>query len=514
MTYLTVPIAVSSVDKAKAAIRQAVSAGAEMLELRLDYLQPLTNNEVTSVVAAAVEAKLPVIATCRPNWEGGRFAGDEKERQLLLQQAVKAGVEYVDLELAHLERKAVEFYEAKVIVSNHDFDRLPDDIHKRLENIKIREPAIAKLAYMAEKIADCFAALDMLRKDGNLIALAMGEAGVITRLFARKLGAFLAFASLEKDQESAPGQVTIDEMKNVYRWDAITADTKGYGIIGCPVGHSLSPVIHNAAFDKTGFDGLYVPLLIEGGRGEFGAFLDGVRERKWLDIKGLSVTIPHKHNALEYVKANGGELEALAERIGAVNTLSIDSNGKISGYNTDYAGAMDALVEAMGIQRVDLKGVTVAILGAGGVARAIVAGLTDVGAEVTIYNRTVEKAQKLAEEFGCRWAAAAELADMQSLDAKVVINCTSLGMHPRVEGTPIKKELIKKGMVVFDTVYNPLETRLLRDARQAGAQAIDGLQMLINQAALQFEIFTGKPGPKEAMRRAALDNIMKEQKTM
>ena len=510
MTYLTVPIAVSSVDKAKAAIRQAVSAGAEMLELRLDYLQPLTNNEVTSVVAAAVEAKLPVIATCRPNWEGGRFAGDEKERQLLLRQAVKAGADYVDLELACLEKKAVEFYGAKVIVSNHDFDKLPDDVHKRLENIKIRKPAIAKLAYMAEKITDCFAALDMLRKDGNLIALAMGEAGVITRLFTKKLGAFLTFASMEKDQESAPGQVTIDDLKNVYRWDAITADTKVYGIIGCPVGHSLSPVIHNAAFDETGFDGLYMPLLIEGSREEFSAFLDGVRERKWLDIKGLSVTIPHKHNALEYVRANGGELEALAERIGAVNTLSIDSNGKISGYNTDYAGAMDALVEAMGIQRVDLKGVTVAILGAGGVARAIVAGLTDVGAEVTIYNRTVEKAQRLAEEFGCRWAAAAELAGMQSLDAKVVINCTSLGMHPKVEGTPIKKELIKKGMVVFDTVYNPLETKLLRDARQAGAQAIDGLQMLINQAALQFEIFTGKPGPKEAMRRAALDRIMKK----
>lgn len=513
MTYLTVPIAVSSVDKAKVAIRQAVSAGAEMLELRLDYLQPLTNAEVTDVVAAAVKAKLPVIATCRPNWEGGRFEGDEEERQLLLQQAVKAGAEYVDLEFARLDEKAVDFYGAKVIVSNHDFDRLPDDIHKRLENIKIRKRAVAKLAYMAERITDCFAALDMLRQEKDLIALAMGEAGVITRLFARKLGAFLMFASLEKDKESAPGQVTIDEMKNIYRWDAITADTKVYGIIGCPVGHSLSPVIHNAAFDETGFNGLYVPLLIAESREEFSAFLDGVRERKWLDIRGLSVTIPHKQNALEYVRANGGELEVLAERIGAVNTLSIDSNGKVSGYNTDYAGAMDALVEAMGIQRVDMKGVTVAILGAGGVARAIVAGLTDVGAEVSIYNRTVSKGRKLAEEFGCRWGAAAELAEMQSLDVKVVINCTSLGMHPKVEGTPIKKELIKKGMVVFDTVYNPLETRLLRDARQAGAQAIDGLQMLINQAALQFKIFTGKPAPKEVMRRAALDNIMKKQKT-
>jgi len=232
--------------------------------------------------------------------------------------------------------------------------------------------------------------------------------------------------------------------------------------------------------------------------------VNGLRERKWLDVRGLSVTIPHKQNALRYVEAVGGDVEPLARKIGAVNTLTIDAGGQVSGHNTDYAAALDALTEAAGVGRGDLGDVPVSVVGAGGVSRAIVAGLTDVGARVTIYNRTFAKAEALAGQFAC---TARSLGELQRLDAKVVINCTSIGMHPRVGETPVPAGLLKKDMVVFDTVYNPLETRLLREARELGATVVDGVRMFVNQAAAQFSLFCGLDAPRDVMRRVVLSRL-------
>jgi len=494
MTYLTVPITVSSIEQIPTAVAEALSAGAGMVELRLDYLDSPSPRDVCTAVELAKKSSLPIIATCRAQWEGGEFAGEEDQRQLLLQQALKAGADYVDIELAAIKNKTVELDNDKLIISSHDFERASGDFHNLLEHKKIHGGKVVKCAYMAQKITDCFAALDMLHEQPGSIAMAMGEAGVITRLLASKLGAFLTFASLGEGKESAPGQVTVQEMKRLYRHDAITVDTKVYGVIGYPVGHSLSPALYNGVFDATGFNGVYLPLLVEPSREIFNGFIDGVRQRKWLDFQGFSVTIPHKGNALEYVKSNGGHVDTLSEKIGAVNTLVIDSNDQLSGYNTDYLGAMQAILEALGAQQNELKAMTVAVVGAGGVARSLVAGLTDVGAEVTIYNRTVERARKLADEFGCRWHGRSEL---QSLDAQLVINCTSIGMYPKVEDTPVCGQILKKDMVVFDTVYNPLETRLLREAKEKGAKTIDGLRMFVNQAVRQYEMLTGREVSKK-----------------
>ncbi|MBN1764053.1 MAG: shikimate dehydrogenase [Sedimentisphaerales bacterium] len=498
MTYLAVPITAGSLEQAKADIARALGDGAECIELRLDYLGNPSATDVTSLIAA-VKEKVPVIATCRPIWEGGQFAGQEQQRLTLLRQAAIAAADYIDLELESLKDHKIpsEFQDVKLIISNHDFEHLPRDFRQRLYRLRQYQPNIPKFAYMPGDITDCLTALDMLHENPGAIAMAMGPAGTITRLLAKKLGAFLTFASLSGEKESAPGQINLRQMKQLYRWDAIGRDTRLYGVIGHPIGHSLSPHIHNRSFDHTGFNGLYIPLLIDPKWEVFQAFMDGIMARKWLDFRGLSVTIPHKHHALDYVRQKGGRLETLAGRIGAVNTLIIDDAGQISGYNSDYAGAMDAITDTLGIERADLKGIPTAVIGAGGVSRAIVAGLIDVNAQVTIYNRTVEKAKNLAADFNCQWKP---LTEIQNLDAKIIINCTSIGMHPHMENTPVPGELLKPDMTVFDTVYNPKETRLLKEAKEAGAKTVNGQTMFINQAAIQFQLFTGQRPPKDIMQ--------------
>jgi len=492
-------------------MEEAISRGAELLELRLDYMTEPSAELVRRLVTAARRTARLIIATCRPTWEGGHFTGSEKERKLLLEEAVKVGVDYIDVELAGLADLDCEKLNTKLIISSHDFKSIQADLLNLLDEINLYQPAVAKIAYTAQRISDSFAGLDILHNEASsgreALVLAMGEAGVITRLLAKKLGGFLTFAALEESAETAAGQVTIEEMKRLYRWDAINSETKIYGVIGCPVGHSMSPAIHNAAFDETGYNGLYLPLLVGASREEFYRFIDEVLRRKWLDIKGLSVTIPHKLNALNYLKDHAGRIEDLAHKIGAVNTLLFDDDGRISGFNTDYAGALETITQATGMQVSDMKGLTASIIGAGGVARAIAAGLTDAGVDVTIYNRTVEKAKTLAEEFGCKWYS---LNDLKNLDSRLVINCSSIGMHPQEAATPIPKEYLRDRMVVFDTVYNPMETMLLRDAKAAGAKTIDGVSMFVNQAAIQFEMFTGAQPPTECMGevvRAALSSI-------
>lgn len=237
---------------------------------------------------------------------------------------------------------------------------------------------------------------------------------------------------------------------------------------------------------------------MDGSAAEFNLFLHKIVKRDWLGFRGFSVTIPHKRNALDYIKKHNGLLEPLAEKIGAVNTLTINADGRTSGYNTDYAGALDAITSALGGDRGDLEGLSVAVIGAGGVARAVVAGLTEAWAEVTIYNRTVKKGEKLAEEFGCKFGS---LDDLPDLEAKLLINCTSVGMYPDTDQMPLPAECIKKNMIVFDTVYNPAETLLLQQAGRARAKTINGLEMFINQASAQFKIFTGQEADPKLMRK-------------
>jgi 3-dehydroquinate dehydratase/shikimate dehydrogenase len=515
MTYLAVPISGKDLKDCKEQIATAQSQGAEALELRTDYIDALDTDKLKELIKSAKKTALPIIVTCRDAAQGGMNNLNSSVRIQILTEAIKLGTDFIDCEYENFVKedfsdtikKALSGNnKTKLILSAHNFRNKFESLNEIYEQIFAAfQTAIAKTAYQANHINDCFDAFDILKKYGSkAIAICMGEAGIISRIIAKKLDAFLTFASIEENQETAPGQIAIEKMNKLYRFDTINNKTELFGVIADPVEHSISPAVHNACFEAEKMNRVYLPLLVTGGQKEFNDFLDNVTARPWLDFRGFSVTIPHKTNALEYARAKGEYIEPLAIKIGAVNTLTIGFNERTTGFNTDYASAMDALTTALGIRRKQLHNRTVAVIGAGGAARAIIAGLADAGARVMIYNRTISKAQSLADEFGCKFAG---LDEIKKMEVEIIINCTSIGMYPKVDISPVPASCLKPSLVVFDTVYNPIETLLLKQAKQAGAKVVNGAEMFIGQAAEQFKLFTHKDCPMEIMRRAALDAL-------
>jgi 3-dehydroquinate dehydratase/shikimate dehydrogenase len=519
VTKIAVPIAAKNLGQAKQQIKKAKAAGAEMLELRTDYLENLNADLVKNLVTEAKSAalsQLPIIVTCRDVRQGGVINYPDRLRVEALAAALKAGAEFIDFEYENflhtenrgrIQRALSLSLKGRLILSVHNFKTKFHNTAKLYRHIQTLSPAaIPKLIYTANHINDCFDAFDLLhRTSGERIIFCMGEAGLISRIAAKKLNSFVIFASIDDQTATAPGQITIEQVKKIYHWDTVNTNTKLYGVIGSPVAHSAGPVVHNTCFAETNRNKLYLPLLVEGGKEEFDYFLSHILSRSWLGFCGFSVTIPHKENALDFVKKNRGFVEPLAEKIGAVNTIIIGPNSKLFAYNTDYSAAMDAITSTLG--PASLKNLPVAVIGAGGVAKAIVAGLSDAGAKITVYNRTIERGKKLAAEFGCEFAP---LENLANLDAKLLINCTSLGMHPNIDETPIAQEYLKKDVVVFDTVYNPMQTTLLKQAKEKKAKTIDGLSMFINQAAAQFKLFTGNPADLKLMRKT-ISNCLSQQ---
>ncbi|MBN2181128.1 MAG: shikimate dehydrogenase [Sedimentisphaerales bacterium] len=519
MTRLTVPISANSPEQALQQIKAAKKAGAEMLELRTDYIEGLNADLVKNLVASVKGSKgktTPVIVTCRDKRQGGAIDYPLKLRMEVLIAALKAGADFIDFEYDNFlttenqEKIRLALSQssmARLILSAHDFEKKFADITRLFRSISTICPGtIPKLVYAANHINDCFDALDLLhRTSGERIVFCMGEDGLISRILAKKFGGFVTFASIDEQSATAPGQLNIEQLKQLYRYDDIEPGTELFGVIAEPVGHSLSPAIHNACFTEMKMNRLYLPLLVRGYKREFDSFLNNVLLRKWLNFRGFSVTIPHKRNALNYAGTNQGFIEPLAGKIGAVNTLILRSDGKVKAYNTDYSAALDAIISGMKIKKAGLKDLPVAVVGAGGVARAIVAGLSDAGAKIRIYNRTVEKAQKLAAEFNCE---SASLDELENIDAKLLVNCTSIGMHPNIEATPVSEEYLNKNMAVFDTVYNPAETLLLKNAKSKRAKRIDGVTMFVNQAMAQFKLFTGTDGNPTLMRKTITEAMV------
>ena len=557
-TRLVVPIMVESVTQAHARAAVAAERGADLVEYRLDHFEE--PDQVGTLVGGS---PLPCIVTCRPTWEGGEYDGNEQDRISLLEHAclpaaargedAAAGMDshrsgigpaYVDVELAAYQssanlRQKVGLMVSHddqprrdvgtgLILSSHDFTTRPADLDRKVMAMA-EAPAcrVIKAAWRARSLRDNLEAFEIIgRRLKPTIALCMGEFGLPSRVLARKFGALLTFASLDDSQATAPGQPTVDELKNLYRWDRLGPDTRVYGVIGYPVGHSLSPAIHNAGFDALpggGYDGVYLPMPIPPEYEHFKA-----TTLSWLDFEGLhfrgaSVTIPHKANLLRFVEEQGGEIEPLAAAIGAANTLTKRTDGTLYASNTDYAALLDATCDALGIGRDGLSGRRVAVLGAGGAARAAVAGFGDAGCDVTVFNRTADKAAALAERFG---AIAAPLDTCDPWGFDVVINCTPVGMHPNVDATPVARvqgpgvgvqesgRTAERGAVsgprtpnpeprplIFDTIYNPAETRLLREAKAAGCATVSGVEMFVRQAAAQFELWTGRAAPLDVFRR-------------
>ncbi len=525
MTQLTAAITVHSLEQALGAAVRAKELGADLVEYRIDTFTD-DPDDVTELVQRSA---LPCIITCRPVWEGGAYDGDEQTRLSLLEHAgvgVRKPV-YIDLELlawqksANLRQKISLVVDdpgrpretdTGLILSSHDFERRPSDLLRKVREMgEASLCRVIKVAWHARSLRDNLEAFELVGQQVKpTVALCMGEYGLASRVLAKKFGAMLTFASIDGDAGTAPGQPTVGEMKGLYRWDAINSQTRVFGVIGYPVGHSMSPAIHNAGFGAAGVDGVYLPMPIPPEYEHFKATVSSWLGMKGLHFGGASVTIPHKENLLRFVKEHcgsggRGEVEELAERIGAANTLHVREDGSLYACNTDYAGALDAVCDGLSIQREGLSGRRVAVIGAGGAARAVVAGFAHYGALVTVYNRTLEKAEALGERFG---AEAKALGDLSASEAEVYINCTPIGMHPEVDASPIdisdERSAIRNhfgpGVVVFDTIYNPVKTKLLRDAAGAGCVTISGTEMFVRQAAAQFELWTGEAAPLGVFR--------------
>ena len=531
MTKLCVPIMVQTLPQAHAFAVRAAEQGADLVEFRIDQF----TEDLAALPRLVEGSPLPCIVTCRPNWEGGQYDGDEQTRISVLEHAGLGTHQpaYFDVELAAFQTSANLRQKVGLIVdqpnqqrpvttglilSSHNFKTRPTDLNNKVLAMA-SEPAcrVIKLAWKARSLRDNVEAFEiLLARHKPTIALCMGEEGLASRVLAKKFGALLTFAALDAGSGTAPGQPTVAQLKSLYRWDAINSATKVYGVIGMPVGHSMSPAIHNAGFDAIKHNGVYLPMPIPPEYEHFKATLTTWLDFKPLDFRGASVTIPHKENLLRFVAEKGGVIEPLAQRIGAANTLTVNDDGSLRASNSDYAGALDAVCDSLGIKREALAGRRVAVIGAGGAARAIVAGFAGHGATVVVYNRTMEKAQALAEAFADLpgKVVAARLEKLCDSCCEVFINCTPIGMHPNVDDTPIPSAASTKGWgketVVFDTIYNPMETRLLREAKAAGCTTIPGTEMFVRQAAAQFEGWTGTAAPTAVFRKVLLERLAKK----
>ncbi|HEY2586801.1 MAG TPA: type I 3-dehydroquinate dehydratase [Tepidisphaeraceae bacterium] len=524
MTQLCVAILVKDLAQAQRDAIAAAESGADMVELRID-----TFNDRDQLRTVLQSVSLPAIVTCRPTWEGGHCELAEPDRLGLLELAATSGAAYIDVELETYRRDPTlgdinsaipRDKRAGMIISTHDFNGRPPRLTNLVAETEQSAGDVNKIVWTARTVRDNLEAFEILAQPTKpTIALCMGEAGLISRVLAKKFGAFLAFASLRKMEVTAPGQVSIDEMKRLYRWDKLGRDTKVYGVVGSPVGHSMSPALHNAAFDQTGYDGIYLPLLVNEGYESFKAFMESFLAFAPLDLSGLSVTIPHKENALRYLCERGAEIDPLAVSIGAVNTIVVDRPAKptgsavghsaevpikLRGLNTDYGAILDSITSKLGISREGLAGARVAVIGAGGTGRTAVAALAHYGTTVVVYNRTRVRADALAAEFNGKTGkvVAAPLEKLCDSCCQIYLNTTSVGMHPNVDGsafgqTPPK---LSPDTLVFDTVYNPMRTKLIEQAEAAGAPTLGGIEMFVRQAVAQFEAWTKLRAPVELMR--------------
>jgi len=475
------------VERADAAAKET-----NFLEFRLDYLdKPLLALPRLKQFLAEHTA-LTAIATCRRTPNGGKFEGTVVAESEILIKAAGSGFHLVDLELESAEElKKGDFQKLRetgvaLIVSFHDFKQTKDldGVFARMQPF---DPEFVKIVPTARTLTDNLTLMRFLERmndHSNMVGVCMGDAGIISRVLGVRAGSAFTFAAATAGEETAPGQIAARTLIETYRIDHVDAATKVYGVAGNPIRSSLSPLMMNAAFRRETVNAVYLALQAD----KMNDLLTLVKE---IPIQGLSVTMPLKQEIIPHLE----NTDPLSAKIGACNTLLRAQDGKLYGFNTDVAGVVAPLE-----RRMSLRGAKVLVLGAGGAARAAVFGLRDKGAEVWILNRTPETAQKLAKQAGAK-TIKKEAVAKTAFD--VIVNATPIGMAGNKAAQILEaKDLNAK--LVFDLVYNPIETPLIAAARSKGIPVVAGVEMFVQQGARQFEIWTGKPAPEEEMLRVVL----------
>jgi 3-dehydroquinate dehydratase / shikimate dehydrogenase len=481
-----VRICITITDDTTAAVvarMAALAPVADLFEVRADFVSDL---DLAALARARVK---PILLTCRSEAEGGRST-DAASRREILAAAVALGLDLVDVEArAGFEDVAAAKRGRGLVLSWHDFDGTPQDLDAIYQRMAASRPDIVKIVTRARGVADLGRVLAFAGRHAGatppLVTFAMGPEGVASRILGGRYGAAFTFAAPANGLEAAPGQIPARAMAETYRVREISATTRVYGLLGSDVLRSLSPAIHNRAFAELGVDAVYVPLQAESLQGFLQALPD-------LGLSGFSVTRPYKQSILPQLAA----CEEDAARAGSVNTVVVCADGTLAGSSTDGDGVLLPLV-----RRTDLARKRVALLGAGGAARAAARALVRAGACVTVLARRPEQAEEVAAAAGC---AHAPLDAFAAFDWDVLLNATPVGSGALPGALPVPRELLRPGTIVFDMVYEPAETPLLAAAAARGCETIGGVEMLVAQAVGQLRAWTGQEPPVAAMTEAAL----------
>ena len=451
-----------------------------MVELRLDYAHEV------DVAGVLDDRRCPVVVACRPSWEGGHFAGSEEERRRLLALALKLGAEYVDLEWrAGFEELISSDTAERIVLSSHNFDGVPDDLDTRARAMRATGAGVVKIAVQVETLSDLvtlreFSQRNRLASDQQVV-IGMGPAGIASRILPDQFGSAWTYAG----EGVAPGQVTLSRMLDEFHVRRLTSEPELYGVLGNPLVHSLSPIMHNAGFAEVGRDAVYLPFEARD-VDDFETFA------KAFQVRGASVTAPFKGAVMSKVST----ADDLCRRVGALNTLRMESDGW-HGRNTDVPGFLEPLSG-----RADLSKCRAIVLGSGGAARGVVIALAGQGSSVTVCGRNPERVKAVASLVDA--ATSAVQPERGAWD--LLVNTTPVGTYPDVAATPLgaaELDDAPDGAIVYDLVYNPPVTRLMAAATAAGCTAIGGLDMLVAQAELQFAWWTGTPPLTGTFRRAA-----------
>ncbi len=476
------------VERAEIALRDA-----KFLEFRLDAL-PKPATALPKLKEFLVEHRdVTAIGTCRRKEFGGNFEGTIATELDILAKAAEAGCRIIDLEVESAEeakpaqlarlRAGLAASGAALLVSFHDFTRTRS-LDQAADRIAAFKPDFVKVVSTARSLADNLAILRLIEDrslSSHVVGIAMGEEGLVSRVLGPRAGAAFTFASFSDGTETAPGQVDVRTLRDLYRVEQLDHATRVFGVAGNPIAHSFSPLMHNTAFRRENVNAVMLPLKVR-------ALDDLLTVVEELPLAGVAVTMPLKEEVLPYL----ANMDPLTARIGACNTLRTGADGKLYGFNTDVAGVVRPLEK-----RLRLKGARIVVIGAGGAARAAIFGLVDQGAEVFVVNRTHENAVALARQAKAK-ALKHEQFAKQHFD--VLINSTPCGMKGNKQPLPIAENELNASLV-FDMVYNPLETPLLTLAHARGIPVVSGLEMFVQQGARQFEIWTGKPAPEAEMLR-------------
>ena len=502
---ICVPVCVRRASELAPTISRAAELG-DIVELRLDYLDESERQALLPYFRDLLNRDhTPIVLTFRPAEQGGHTATDFEGRRRFWTSMINiSSSAFFDLELDLVLRFAAEepagetpIDWGRVICSHHDFLGVPSDLDHIYERMAATPARILKIAVQAGAATDClpvFRLLERAQREGReMIAIAMGQAGIMTRILGPSRGSYLTYGAFDDENATAPGQLTARELREVYRIDKINQQTEVVGLIGKPVVHSLSPHIHNAAFETAGANAVYIPFEV----GDAGQFLRRLahprsRELDW-NLRGFSVTAPHKSAVMDSLDW----IDPAAKEIGAVNTILV-REAELHGHNTDAEGFIVPLRRKFG----SLQGARCAIIGAGGGARAALWALRSAGARMALFVRNPDTARLVSAEFEID---SHPIAGASFAGFDIVVNATPLGTRGvREPDTVAIADQFRGVRLAYDLVYNPVETRFLREARAAGCETLGGIEMLLTQAVEQYKLWMGNDPDIEVMRAAAL----------